>query len=583
MKHREPPRPINLRRPLPAHLKNDPQVIKWTKRLLGDDEARPTELSEEQLAFVTLEVAKRREDKSWLEPDLLKKAMVKTTPVLAAPKVERLKLVEDLELIWSQEEMRTFWDSWDGARTSKGPQPDFATGKGVAMLLAMSGFSSHVDDVYSTLAGEPDLWGLVERLEGRGSLRMRSYENCTRQIPRLYCHDLAIATNLEMVKKLREMNPNAGIGERLMIDGSGRPAWCKQTPKGKTEEQEERRRRYCPEAGARAYVHGNRFKADIADGEKGSARKYLTNAKFWRGYYDVCIADQATGLPLVWMSCDAASDEAACIVPLLSDLFRHWPECPGELIAGDPAWDEDNWCRLLECDYGIHPIFRLHQKDRPAKIADYSRDGTVASISEYGQLRCARHGRLMAMVGAETAPRHSSGEALRAGQSSDEAKFRVRAQCSKGCGRLGQQMRADWVAADLLPASCGRDRRHQGALRNAPVHAAAPQRYGGSLEPPAGRQEARHGRRGSDPDPRQGRPRSARRPGPALHDRRLPRRSAAGTRNQDQAAAGSASAGQEEGAIEDGDQRLDEADKGPSIEPVDRGRSLDSGHAGPDR
>jgi hypothetical protein len=88
------------------------------------------------------------------------------------------------------------------------------------------------------------------------------------------------------------------------------------------------------------------------------------------------IADQVTGLPLVWTVHDASMDEARAIVPLLSFLFSLWPECPAKTIAGDSAWDENEWCRLCEVDYGIHPIFCRHPKISPPPVGDFSRDGT---------------------------------------------------------------------------------------------------------------------------------------------------------------------------------------------------------------
>lgn len=446
MQHREPPRPINYKRRLPAHLKNDPQVRKWAKRLQGDDEALPTDLSDEQLAFVVLEVAKRRGRQSWLDPDLFLKAMADTTPVIAAPKLERDKLTEDLALIWSQPEMRTMWDSWDGRRSCKGPKPDFLSGKAIAAVLAMAGISAHVDDARAELCQNRGLWNLMQRLERRAA-PIQSYENITRQIPRLYSHDLVIATNIAMIKALRDMHPGAGIGERLMIDGMGRPAWCAQLPKGKNERQEEYRRRFCPEAGPRAYIHTPRGKDSVGTGTQGKGMRFLAKGKFWRGYYDVCIADQATGLPLVWMSRDANEDEAACIVPLLSDLFRHWPECPATLIAGDSAWDEDFWCRLLEVEYGVHPIFRLHDETKVAQVGGASRDHTVIALTERGELVCGRHGKPAAMVGTEGPSR----QGLRPGQTADERHFRIRANCAKGCGKLGLKMGTDWSRLTHYP------------------------------------------------------------------------------------------------------------------------------------
>lgn len=62
MKSRQAPRPINFKRPLSKKLKFDPQVIKWSQRLMGDRSARPHHLSEEQLAWIGLELMKTRAD-----------------------------------------------------------------------------------------------------------------------------------------------------------------------------------------------------------------------------------------------------------------------------------------------------------------------------------------------------------------------------------------------------------------------------------------------------------------------------------------------------------------------------------------
>jgi hypothetical protein len=183
------------------------------------------------------------------------------------------------------------------------------------------------------------MWGIFEALEDQAS-EPSGYQNALKQMPRLNCTELAKRSNVSMIKELARMFPGQGVGERLMIDGMALPAWCKQAPKGKTRKQEEYRRRFTPDAGYRAYIHQSQSKKNLSGGEVGTAAKFLRAGKAWRGYYLVCIGDQATGLPLVWTIIDAAEDEARCIVPLLSDLYRLWPECPAKLIAGDSAWDE---------------------------------------------------------------------------------------------------------------------------------------------------------------------------------------------------------------------------------------------------
>jgi hypothetical protein len=140
-------------------------------------------------------------------------------------------------------------------------------------------------------------------------------------------------------------------------------------------------------------------------------------------------------------------DEARAIVPLLSLIFSLWPECPAKTIAGDSAWDEDQWCRLCEVDYGIHPIFRRHPKITPAAVADFSRDGTVSAITAEGQLICARHGMDLDFSGAQVASR----KGLVPGKTSSESGFRVRGTCKAGCGQLGLGMKADWNLVTFYP------------------------------------------------------------------------------------------------------------------------------------
>jgi hypothetical protein len=123
LKTRQAPRPINFRRPLEKKLKFDPQVIKWTQRLLGDRSARPEQLSEEQLAWIGLELMMTRAEFTPAEGDLYLKAMADGTPILAAPRLERDKLHEDLALIWSQKEMRRLWADLEGPAGYAGRRP----------------------------------------------------------------------------------------------------------------------------------------------------------------------------------------------------------------------------------------------------------------------------------------------------------------------------------------------------------------------------------------------------------------------------------------------------------------------------
>jgi hypothetical protein len=447
MKTRPTPNPINYKRPLPEKLAHDPQVLKWAKRLAGNRSARPRDLSEEQLAWVHLEVMKRRPEFSLLDGDLYLKAMAETCPVTAAPQLERQKLAEDLELLMTQPEMKDFYETWEGRRGAAGPEPDWNTAKGLMLTMSAAGISPHLDDGYTELTGNAKLWDLVQRLAGK-RIRPASYQHACKQLPKLAATGLAVEANIEMVKALAQLMPGQGIGERLMIDGMPLPAWCEQKGKGKTERQEEYRRRFCPEAGARAMTYTGNGKRDVKAGDRVEKVLFKTG-KFWRGYYLVVIADQATGLPLVWIIQDASLDEAPAIVPLLSDLYRLWPDCPAKLIAGDSAWDEDPWCRLAEVDYGIHPCFRVHDTNVGLQnVLGFSRDRKIAARTPFGQLVCTAHGTALDFVGSEGPGR----DRLRPGQSvKDEGAFRVRGQCLDGCGTLSLRMKADWRTVTHFP------------------------------------------------------------------------------------------------------------------------------------
>ena len=312
--------------------------------------------------------------------------------------------------------------------------------KALMATMGMGGISAHVDDNYAELNGNDKLWSLFERLEGQAPKRLYSWQHLCKQLPKIADGSLVMATNIEMIKALAALHPGKGIGERLLIDGMGFPAWCEQKPKGKTERQEQWRRRRCPEAGARAIQRGRRHKRDVTSTDR--AKQFMVSGDFWRGYYLVAIADQATGLPLVWMVQDAALDEAAALVPLLSRLYRLWPDCPAKVIAGDSAWDEKTWCRLCELDYGIHPIFRWHDgRGEKVDVEGFSRKEKVVARTNKGQLICATHRNVLEFKGTEVPARTG----LYPGQTnSKEGEFRVRATCPDGCGHLSLRMKADW-------------------------------------------------------------------------------------------------------------------------------------------
>lgn len=447
MKSRPAPTPINYRRPLPTGLSSDPQVRKWVYRLkagkkLGD--RRPTEA---ELAWVYREVMRDRPEFSQQQGDLYLKAMADTCPVIAAPELDRTDVAGDMEQMLFQPEMRAFWDSWDGTRGGSGPSPDFFGAKAVMATMGMAGIGAHIDENYAELINNQKLTQVFRRLEGRSDANPPSYKHVCKQLPKVANQSLIMATNVRMVQALAELMPGRGIGERLILDGTDVPAWCEQKGVGKTKQQEAYRRRNCPHAGARAVKRGSKGKSNV--GDKDSATSFMIGGDFWRGYYLVAIADQATGLPLVWIVQDASIDEAAAIVPLLSRLYRLWPEIPAKVIAGDSAWDEKEWCRLTEQDYGIHPIFRWHdERGEEIAVDGFSRKENVLARTNKGQLICAKHRNLLEFAGAETPSRRD----LYIGKTHPrKGEFRVRGFCKDGCGRMTMRMLADWRRLTYYP------------------------------------------------------------------------------------------------------------------------------------
>lgn len=460
MRSRTPPTPASYVE-LPK-LRHDPQVRKWVQRLLGDPEAKPSDLDETQLAFVHQQVMQRRKED--FEPSVFQRKMVETCPILAAP--DFTDPGEDLGHIFALPEMREFWSAWQGRRPAKRPAPNYPGAKAVMSVLAMAGFSAHVDDAHLLLADSPAVKRIFDRLEG-GSITLPAYSSTCRLMPRLSendrCRFEAMRANVSLLRWLREHHPQGDqIGRRLLVDASPVPAWVEQRSAGSRDDpayarREERLRRRAREAGFRAYIRDAAGKRSV----DGSARVRVDSrvAKAWRGYYFALILDQATGLALVWMLFDASVQETSCLVPLLSDLHALWPDIGAEVIAGDSAFSTNENCRLVEVDYGIASAFRLDAADLAKRTyvplePGASRDGSVAAITPCGQLVCDAHRRPLEFAGAERPTRGR----LAPGQSSEEGKHRVRGLCRhtsdrqpRPCGKLSLRMKVNWHRLTTLP------------------------------------------------------------------------------------------------------------------------------------
>jgi hypothetical protein len=460
MKSRKTPDPSLYKSSLNTALHTDAQVVKWVQRLTGDPKARPHDLDETRLEFVMREVLALRGEH--IDESLFHKAMIETCPLMAAP--DWTDNGEDIGHVFAQPEMEAFWHSWQPAQKERGPRIDFFAAKAVLCTLAMTGATSQFDDALEMLKKDQSLREAFEKLEGR-PLHLPPYSSLMKHVHRAATslRPLAMQTNIDMIKQLAEMFPDMGFGENLAIDGMPFAAWVPQRGSRNTDTNAVIGRRI-PQAGYRVYSHTAKGKKNITL-DNDVAVSTLSHVKAWRGFYVVAIIDIASGLPLVWLTISATDDEARAIVPLLSSLYKLWPECPAKTIAGDSAWDEDPWCRLCEVDYGIAPIFRLHKSQRDQEKWDVlddgsgtrkriARDGQIWAITGKGQLVCGCHQKPLKYAGFDRAKRvKANGHPLLNGQTADERQFAVRGLCDHGPveTRLSLKAMTDWSRLTRYP------------------------------------------------------------------------------------------------------------------------------------
>jgi hypothetical protein len=463
----------------------DVQVAAWKQRLgIGGMAAHAHEdpttswMSENALAYILMEIGRRRGGEGMAGH--MHKAMVKFTPQLAQPTVSGT--VEALAHVWAQPEMLDMWSAWESTRsnTARGPAPSDAGAKAVLATLGMTGHT-HGLDAYSDLLEKPDLLSVYARVNAAAAakagdpdpapFRLSSYRGSMKRFDplteRASTRDLALATNARMFRALCELYPDRHFGRRLLIDGCLFPAWCPQVGKGATDEEEAARRRMTPHAGARLIQYTSNGKRDLDPGHMMRASAFVSSSNFDRGYFYVAIIDQASGWPLVSTLMDAKNDEAPSLIPLLSDLYKHYSSfVTPELIAGDGAWDEEWAHRTCELNYSLAPVFRHTKRaagDKPTDAVNQSK--SVKGFTHEGQLLCMEHGRPMDFDGFERAPRGN----LRPGQPAPghpdsaqhqqdlahrESMFRARASHKHGPGpaqRPAMKCSADWRRLCAFP------------------------------------------------------------------------------------------------------------------------------------
>lgn len=476
-----PPQPPQSRL-MASMFKGDLQVAAWKQRrgFSGQVHQDPEtlDLSENALAYILMEIESRRQKGSRLA-EHLHTAMVKFTPQLSQPTVGGGD-VEPMAHIFAQPEMLDFWSSWESARSrsARGPKPLDAGAKAVLSTLGMSGHT-HCLDAYGDLLEKPELLRVFARVDvaaaalaaqpAPGPLELSTYRGSLKRFDAL-CEktsfrDIALATNARLFRGLCELYPDRDFGRGLLIDGCLFPAWCPQKGKGDTEEQEAARRRMTPHAGARLIRYTSSGKQNMAPTDQMSAGAFASSADFDRGYYYVCIIDQASGWPLVSVVMDAALDEAEALTALLSDLYKHFPFIKPQFIAGDGAWDEVWAHRMCELFYGLAPVFRHTERAAATTtLPGGNQSNTVKGFTHDGRLLCMDHGREMPFKGFERASRgslrpgqgahgHPDSQEFRRELTVREKEFRVRALHEHGASaqRVSLMASLDWRRLNAFP------------------------------------------------------------------------------------------------------------------------------------
>ena len=392
-----------------------------------------------------------------LETDL-RNAAKKTVPVVAHPK-RGPSLHEDLELIFRVPAMQRFLAAWQAPFVgSRGPKARYAEAKALMAMMGMGRIGPHWDDNYAELESPAmvDLFASIDYTANHRALAEGISTAPWRPFDLSPCYSLsrlaeplgqtirrpALEASVAMMKVLRAMFPHAGIGERLLIDGTAVPAPCRQASSRGDKRLEEILRADCPDAGFRCVKYSPEGKVTIKDTDAPREGTVHPKIKMWRGYYYVVILDQATGLRLNSGLFDASLDEARAIEPLLRELHEVWPDIGAKTITGDAAWDEDWACELVQAYYGIKPIFRLHGPvTRKTPEPGDSVGGNVIGWEHDGRLIC-RHQKTLDFAKAQRPIRAALG--LAPGQLAPIGDFRVRGTGCTTCGEIGLRMSADW-------------------------------------------------------------------------------------------------------------------------------------------
>ena len=154
--------------------------------------------------------------------------------------------------------------------------------------------------------------------------------------------EILVATNIELLKQLREAHPR--IGQVGIVDCVRIAAPVQQL--GAVDDDVLAALKRPGMELVEAMVYDDNGRPDVVIGWKGGV-----------------IVDQASTLPMVFVLARGKAYEGDILLhTLLPMLRRHWPDCPIHTLIGDAFYDTEPVCRALVEQWSIQPIFTRHKR-----------------------------------------------------------------------------------------------------------------------------------------------------------------------------------------------------------------------------
>jgi hypothetical protein len=467
---------LRLKEPLRFHprpeRKFEPHYRREFAAALADEDYRSRGLDDELRLHLRLDLLKAKGLD--VDPELLRNAYESTRQQLLAPVVT--ERTEAVAAAWSQPEAEALWERWWPARVRERDVPSYEAAKAALATTSALGVT-YVKNGRDRLRSTPELIEAFSRLAvttSRGAaipptLPIREYSSMTRLIKRL-SEDGPLAVQqmcVDVVRTLADLFPAHHVGEWVSIDAQLVPAWVvqKSAKRGGVLDEgiEAYYRRRCPEAGYRVYGYDRDGIGDASDPSRRIARP-----KDCRGYMQLLLTDNATGVPLVGVLGDASRlFEPDGLRPLLLRLYDMWPDLPLRGVVGDKLYDVRPACLMCELEFGITPVFvrRPGHVERNVHLLRPEEHEKIQRVDGWGIAYCRQHNQPMRVESVARPKR----DGLLPGEPANDRELHLRFACNAptSCGRPVLRMSFDPSSLTRLPHHHLARRPKEFALRQA--------------------------------------------------------------------------------------------------------------------